>query len=211
MFCKIVVLTNFSKFTLTHLRSVTLFISFVTLITYFGRDEYHEFCFCSWKIMRNKRRRSQTFFTRKHLYKSLFFNEVTRQKPTTLLKRYLILVSHNFLETYFIDYLQMVPSETTSTCKLCIVCKGYSSQQARWPGERYKKSIDEKKLRFILSGYSLKGVIPDLNYSVKSFNFSMMQRRLYLPISLLWHAKNDSFNLYINRALLDRELLDRVS
>ena len=78
MFCKIVVLTNFSKFTLTHLRSVTLFISFVTLITYFGRDEYHEFCFRSWKIMRNKRRRSQTFFTRKHLYKSLFFNEVTR-------------------------------------------------------------------------------------------------------------------------------------
>ena len=39
----------------------------------------------------------------------------------------------------------------------------------------------------------------------------MMQRRLYLSISLLWHAKNDSFNLYINRALLDRELLDRVS
>ena len=71
--------------------------------------------------------------TGKQLYRSLLFNEVTRYRPTTLLKRDLW-VKHNFLETYFIEYLRMVPSETTTTkeCKLCIVCTNYFSQQAKW-------------------------------------------------------------------------------
>ena len=47
-----------------------------------------------------------------------------------LLKR----VLHNFLETYFIEYLWIVPSKTKSTkaCKLYIVSLNYFSQQAKW-------------------------------------------------------------------------------
>ena len=47
-----------------------------------------------------------------------------------LLKRFL----HNFLETYFIEDLRIVYSQTTSAkaCKLYIVCLNYFSQQARW-------------------------------------------------------------------------------
>ena len=51
----------------------------------------------------------------------------------------------------------MVPSETTSTkaWKLCTVCINYSlNKEVRG---RNKMCIDEKKLRFILSDYDVKG------------------------------------------------------
>ena len=43
-------------------------------------------------------------------------------------------VLHNFLETYFIEYLWIVPSKTKSTkaCKLYIVSLNHFSQQAKW-------------------------------------------------------------------------------
>ena len=53
----------------------------------------------------------------------------------------------------------MAPSETTSTeaCKLCKVCINQFSQEARWLTVRNKMCTDEKRLRLVLSDYSLKG------------------------------------------------------
>ena len=71
-------------------------------------------------------------------------------------------------------------------------------------------SIDAKKLRFILSDYSSKGrTKPDLNYSVKSFNFSM-RCTLYPPVTLLMACK-ERYNLCMNRISFVCESLDCVS
>ena len=68
----------------------------------------------------------------------------------------------------------------------------------------------KKKLCLILSHFFLeeKWIKPDLNYPVKSFNFPW-QCSLCTPI-ILFMASKKRYNLCMNRALLDRESLNRV-
>ena len=54
-----------------------------------------------------------------------------------------------------------------------------------------------------------KGIKSDLNYSVKSFTFSMQCR--LSPAAILFMACKERYNLWMNCALLDHKLLDHVS
>ena len=71
--------------------------------------------------------------TGKHLYRSIFFTKLHGRSQQLYWKE-TYEFSIFFLETYFIEYLQKVPSETisTKTCKLCILCMSHFSQQTRW-------------------------------------------------------------------------------
>ena len=68
----------------------------------------------------------------------------------------------------------MIPPEMTSmkACKLCMVCMNSFSQQAM-KGKRQKGEIKSALVLFYLNIILRLGNQPDLNYSVKSFNFSI--------------------------------------
>ena len=68
----------------------------------------------------------------------------------------------------------MIPPEMTSmkACKLCMVCMNSFSQQAM-KGKRQKEEIKSALVLFYLNIILRLGNQPDLNYSVKSFNFSI--------------------------------------
>ena len=84
-------------------------------------------------------------------------------------------------------------------------------QQARWLKRQNKMSIGGKKLRFILSNYSIKevGIKLDLNYSVKSLTF--LCDVSCIPHTYVYGMQRKVYNLCMNGASLDRESLDRVS
>ena len=81
------------------------FKNFEYFTTSFEYDECHEFYNLKTILCKTNEGALKHLLklTRKHVYRSLFFNQVTRQRLITLLKRDLQ-VQHNLLETYFIDY-----------------------------------------------------------------------------------------------------------
>ena len=86
--------------------------------------------------------------------------------------------------------------------KLCMSCINWFSQQARWPKGQNKMCIGGKKLHFILSDYSFKGIKPELNYLINFFRF-LVWCGLYSPTSL-FIACNKRYNLCMNCAWIGR-------
>ena len=130
--------------------------------------------------------KTQKFINETHPQESLFEWSYMLEANNFIEKG--LTVWYDFLETYFIEYLQAVPSKTTSrkACKFCIVYISYFCQQLRWLRGQNMMCIDEKKLHLIFwLQFYWKGIKPSLNYSVKSFNFSMWCR-LYPPCQFVY-------------------------
>ena len=87
-----------------------------------------------------------------HLYWSLFFNEVTRHRSTTLCKRYMITIKKCFKAPNAYSEIRSIKA-----CKLCVFYINQLSQQARRLKRQKKVCAGAKKRRFILSYYSFKG------------------------------------------------------
>ena len=86
----------------------------------------------------------------------------------------------------------------------------HNSQRAtRLKGQNKMCICGKKLLYFIWLWIYSKGIKPDLNYSVKSYNFSM--RCGLFSLANLFLACKERYNLCMNHASLDCESLDRVS